>query len=156
MPRPYHIASTSSAETVALDLLELQPADDIPNKLLGADVSQSTEVADAAEEMLQLAIRRGNTTSGSGGVTSSANPTDANDAAYAGTTPETLNDTKATTSGGTIKGPWNFNVRVGWSMLYPELLAPKVDQGDSRMCVELVAAPADSVTWGCTFDIAEY
>lgn len=155
MSRDYEIASTSTAETTALDLLELQPADDIPNKIDGCEITQSTELGDAQEEMLQLAIRRGNTTSGSGGVTTSTNPVDANDAAYAGTAVETLNTTKATTSGGTVKGPWNFNVRVGFMYMWPDNKAHRVDQGDARSCVELVAAPADSITLGVAFSIRE-
>jgi hypothetical protein len=154
MPRLYTINSTPSAETAALDFLELQPGDDLPNKLLGCELAQSTEEGDAQSEMLAIAIRRGNTTSGSGGVTTAANPVDANDAAYGGTTPETLNDTKATTAGGTIYTS-AMNVQSGYFKMYPELTAPKVDQGDSRMCVELVDTPADSTTWSCGFDIME-
>lgn len=147
MPRTYTIASTSSAETVALDLIELQPGDDLPNWMSGVEVTQSTEVGDAMEEMLLLAIRRANSTSGSGGVTTTANPVDSNDVAYGGTTVETLNDTKATTAGSTIKGPWSFNVRMGYFYMWPEEMQERVDQGDARMCLELVGAPADSVTW---------
>lgn len=153
--RNYTIASTSSAETVALDLLELQPGDDLPNFIDGAEITQSTETGDSGEEMLQLALRRGNTVSGSGGVTTTANPVDSNDSAYGGTTPETLNDTKANTSGGTVKGPWSFNVRVGYFPLYPGNKAHRVDQGDARTAFELVNAPADSVTWQVGFDISE-
>lgn len=153
--RYYDIGSTSTAQTAALDFLELQPADDIANKICGCEITQSTEIGDAMEEMLLLAIRRGNTTSGSGGVTTTANLVDANDAAYAGTAPETQNTTKATTSGGTTRGPWSFNVRVGFVYMWPLETAPRADQGDSRICVELVAAPADSVTWQPAFSIME-
>lgn len=156
MPRNYDVASTSSAETAALDFLELQPGDDLPNRIMGMKVTQSTEIGDAMEEMLLIAIRRGNTVSGSGGVTTTANPVDANDTAYGGTTPETLNDTKANTSGSTVVGPYSFNVRVGFLEMYPEEMGNKVDQGDARSCVELVAAPADSVTWQVAFAIKEY
>jgi hypothetical protein len=155
MSRYYDIGSTSTAQTVALDFIELQPGDDMPNKIVGCEITQSTEIGDAMEEMLLLAIRRGNTSSGSGGATTTANPVDANDAAYAGTAPETQNTTKATTAGGTIRGPWSFNVRVGFMYMWPLDIAPKADQGDARICVELVAAPADSVTWQPAFSIME-
>lgn len=156
MARDYDIAGTSSAETAALDFLELQPGDDLPNKIDGMAIGQITELADAAEEQLAMAIRRGNSTSGSGGVTTTANPKDANDSAYGGTTPETLNDTKATTSGSTVRGPWSFNVRIGYFELLPDTKAHKVDQGDARSAVELVGAPADSITWEVGFDIREF
>jgi hypothetical protein len=110
------------------------------------ELSQSTEVKDAEEEMLQLAWRVGNTTSGSGGTTGIvANPILPGDAA-SGLTIEIFNTTKATIGTVTTLN-WDWNVRMPFEKIFtPEtelFLAPS-----QRACLELVAPPADILTMG--------
>src|SRR5687767_3713827 len=85
------------------DLLEVLPGDDKPIRIRGILLSQISEVADAAEEGLQVSIQRfaATVTSGSGGTADAAAnrvPVDSADSA-AGCTVEFNNTTVATTSG---------------------------------------------------------
>lgn len=155
MPTDCLVAASGVAITVAQDLFELVPADDKPIKATGFELGQSTEVGDAAEENVRLAVRRGNTTSGSGGSTPTVNAADPHGASPA-VTAEANNTTKATTAGATILSTgWNERVTpmVWW---YPDQFAPGADQGNSRLCIELVAAPADSVTVEQTAYVKEF
>ena len=69
MGRLYCVNLTATAFTVAADLVELTIADDKPVIVHGFRVWQTTELGDAAEEIIPIGIVRGNTTSGSGGNT---------------------------------------------------------------------------------------
>lgn len=147
MGRIYSLPLVRTAVTVAVDLAEILTAATHICVIHEIEVSQSTEVKDAEEEMLQLAWKSGQTTGGSGGNTGvTPIPRLIGDAAH-GMTVETFNTTKA--SAGTIvtHGVWDWNVRVPFIKLFtPEtrLIIPP----STRATLELVAAPADSVTIG--------
>jgi hypothetical protein len=143
--RDYSASVQAVAMTVAQDLWEIVPADDKPLKIIGHVLANSTDFGDAQEEGFRLAIRRGDTVSGSGGSAPTVRAMDPHDAA-AGFTVEANNTTKANTSGVVIDASgWNIRI-TPQNFWWPDNFAPGADQGNSRMCLELVAAPTDSVT----------
>ena len=111
------------------------------------ELTQSTDVKDAEEEMLQLAWKSGQTTGGSGGNTGvTPIPLLLGDAAH-GMTIETFNTTKATAGTIVTHKVWDWNVRIPFLYVFtPEtrLFLPPSTRGT----FELVAAPGDSITIG--------
>lgn len=146
MGRRYWVDIAPSAVTVAADIVELTAADDKPIKILDQDILQTTELGDAAEEIIGLVWVRGNATSGSGGTSGvTPRPCDPNDAA-AGFTAETLNTTAASTGTPVNVGRSGWNVRqTGPRTQIPEG-RPCTDQAAGLLVLRMAAAPADSVT----------
>ncbi len=147
MGRMYNLPLARTAVTVAVDLAEILTAATHICVIHAIEITQSTDVADAAQEMLQLSWKSGQTTSGSGGNASvTPIPILIGDAAH-GMTVETFNTTKA--SAGTIvtHKVWDWNIRVPFLYVFaPEqrLVIPP----STRATLELVSALADSVTIG--------
>lgn len=143
----YTAVIPATAVTAAVDLIEVIGHATKPFILLELHLYQLTELGDTAEEQLNIAIKSGQTTSGSGGnAAANANATDSGGGA-SGFTFETLNTTKA--SAGTIV----THTTHGWNVRGPlDLIFTEVSQlimaATRRMTVELVSAPADSVTIG--------
>lgn len=136
------------AVTAAQDLLSLLTTAACPIKLHYFSCGQSTDVGDAAEEILRIRLRRGMTTVGSGGSTPAEVPllrggrTALADARANDTTPA---------SNGTIEEVWEecWNIRSPFIwMPTPEM---RVDCGVSmRIAFNLPAAPIDSLTMSGT------
>lgn len=151
--RMYTVSFSAVAATAAQDLFEIVAASGKPCIVHACYLSQHTEFGDAQDELLQVAIKSGQTTSGSGGSTPTPVPTNTTDAA-AGFTAEANNTTKA--SAGTIVTHHvdSFNVRAGWPFVVtPEMRI--VVAGGRRLTVELVSTPADSITLNGTLYIEE-
>lgn len=147
MGRMYNLPLARTAVTAAVDLAEIVTAATHICIIHGIDLSQSTEIQDAAEEMIQLAWKSGQTTSGSGGNTGvTPVPILLGDAAH-GMTVETFNTTKATAGTIVTHKVWDWNLRVPFEKIFtPEqrLIIPP----STRATLELVTAPTDSVTFG--------
>jgi len=144
MGRMYTAVFNNVAVTAIQDLFELvAPADSVV-LLHDIHLSQNTDVGDAAEEVLRIELTSGHTTSGSGGAAVTPVPVSLGDAAFGGTC-EANNTTQA--SAGTIvtKYVWNWNIRVGFDKIFTPETRPVISPS-TRMCLELPAAPADSVT----------
>lgn len=141
--------------TTIADLFEIVPADDKPCKLAGLFLGQSSDVGDAAEEILRVKIIRGHTTSGSVGTAApTPRPVNPNDAA-AGFTAEVANTTIAL--GGT---PVNlhsdaFNIRTGLQLWWPPECRPGVNQGNTSLVVRLMDIPLDALLMSGTIYIEE-
>lgn len=131
--------------TASQDFFEIGPAANRPVYLHEMGLFQSSDVGDAAEELLRVKVIRGHTTSGAGGTTSTPAPMDANDAASGVTSVEVNNTTVA--SAGTAVDLWagTFNVRVGLEKIWTPETRPRV-QNALLLVVRLMAAPADSLT----------
>ena len=100
MGRMYSVEFSKIAVTADQDFFELTPADDKPIAIHAIYLSQSSDLADAAEEILNIKVIRGLGTSGSAGGTSTPavlNPIDT----AAGFTCE-INNTTIATSGTAI------------------------------------------------------
>jgi hypothetical protein len=146
MGRIYTAPFDGQAETVQVDLIEITAgaSDSIVIHEIG--ISQLLEVQDAAEEMLLLQWKSGQTTTGSGGNTTTIVPLHLGDPASGAVVKDT-NTTKA--SAGTIVKhySWYWNVRIPFQMIWtpetrPFLIASR------RATLELATTPADSITFG--------
>lgn len=144
MARIYSCSFEAVAVTAVQDIFELVAPTNATVRIHSLELFQTTDLSDAQEEVLRLRIRQGQTVSGSAGSAGTAVPLDVDDAA-AGSTVETNNTTQANT--GTIVTNWvgGWNIRVPLDKVWTPETRPTV-KGGRRMTVELVAAPADSVT----------
>jgi hypothetical protein len=151
--RSYTVTFSAVAVSAAQDLFEVTPADDKPVEIVGIELGQSSDAGDAADELLQVSIIRGHTTSGSGGSAPTPGPMEPGDAA-AGFTAEVNNTTVA--SAGTTVTLHNFcwNVRAGYINWFPEVVRFKAGQGNTTIVVRQTA-PADSITMSGTLYVRE-
>ena len=155
MARDYTASVQAVAASAAQDVYELNPADDKPVKITGFELGQSTDFGDANDEGVRIAVRRNNSTSGSGGSTPSPIPGDPHDGA-AGFTVEANNTTKASTGSPLVVAATTWSIRASTAWWFPDNSAPGADQGSPRICVELVAAPADSITIDSSVYVREF
>lgn len=126
-----------------VDLLEVNVASTKPVLVLGYDIQQTSDVGDAAEEILALLLKTGATTSGSGGSASTPVNLDRSGAA-ASLTAEQANTTKA--SAGTIVTV----LTLGWNIRQPDRVIFTQEQqillpASARLTFEIPAA-TDSLT----------
>ena len=147
-----HLAPT--AITVAADLVEITPADDRPVVVHGFRVYQTTDVGDAAEEIIGLAWVRGNATSGSGGSAATPAPKDHRDAAAA-CAAEVGNTTAASTGTPITTYSTGWNVRAPLEVVFTPEQRIRADQANTTLVLRMLAAPADSLTIGCSVDFEE-
>lgn len=138
------------ATTVAVDLFEILMNDNgIDTVIGGLWISQSSDVGDAAEEIIRWRFVVGNTSSGSGGAAPDEWETGYRSGGTNIAAIESFNTTAA--SGGTpVNGPANgFNIRAGEQIWFPPGYEPWIQDPDGSGIVNvirLMAAPADSLT----------
>lgn len=155
MGRAYTIHLAPTAITVAADLVEITPANNIPVLIHGFRVYQTTDTGDAAEEIIGLAWVRGNTTTGSGGNTSvTSGPKDHRNAA-ASATVETANTTAASAGTAVTVYSTGWNVRAPLEVVFTPEQRIRADQGNTLLVLRMLAAPTDSLTIGCSVDYEE-
>jgi hypothetical protein len=152
--RAYSVEFENVSVTAAQDFFEVTPADDKPVRVAGLFLSQSSDVGDAAEEMLRIRIIRGHTTGGSGGAAPTARPMDRS-ATAAGFAAETNNTTIASAGTGVNLYSDAFNIRSGLQLWFPPECMPEVSQGDVTIVVRLMAAPADALSMSGTLFLLE-
>lgn len=150
----YTVVFGGVAATAQQDLFEITPADDRPIEILGLHLSQTTELGDAAEEQLRIAVIRGHTTSGSGGSAPTPQLTDPRDSA-AGFTAEVNNTTIASAGTSVTLHEDSWNVRVPYAHYWPPECAIGADQGNTTIVVRLLTTPADSITINGTLYVRE-
>lgn len=153
---PFTAAVTNAGGNA--DLWEVTPADDLPCKIRGIRLGQTSEVGDTAEEGLRISIIRmtATVTSGSGG-TAGAPENVAKSGQTPGFSSETNNTTVATTSGDTeIVEDLSWNVRNSpYEIWYPDdRFAPKGIQGQALL-VRMQSTPADDFTFAGTLWVEE-
>ena len=140
------------AVTAVQDLFDLLTAADSITVIHAVELSQSTEVGDAQEEMLNLIFERGATTA-SNGTAVVPNALESGSSAYGGTT--RVNGATRSTAGTiqTLRVD-NWNVRMPYLWLpTPEMrpiLGPNV-----RFVVDLNSTPADAITMSGTLTFEE-
>lgn len=144
MGRIYTAVFNNVAVTAVQDLFEIVAPNDSIVVVHDLHISQNSDLGDAAEEILRIELTSGHTTSGSGGSAPTAIPAQLQDSSFGGTV-EVNNTTQA--SAGTIVTHyvWNWNIRVGFDKIWTPETRPVIAPS-RRMCVELPAAPADSLT----------
>lgn len=152
--RIYSVEFEGVAVTTAVDPFELTPADDKPVNIIGLFHSQSSDLGDAAAEIIRYRIIRGHTTSGSGGAAPTPRPLDRSGPA-AGFAAETNNTTAA--SVGTVHNLHSdaWHIAVGEKLWIPAGCDWEASQADTTLLQRLMAAPADSLTMSGTLYVAE-
>lgn len=156
MSRIYTVSFTQ--QTVAnasgdYDLFEITPADDIPLEVIGLVLAVTSELGDAAEEILPIQIIRGHATSGNG-TSATPRPIDPKGQA-ASFTAETVGATIASTGTGVTVFADAFNVRSGYQMWFPDGCGPRVTQAETTLVVRSSATVADDVTMSGTLFVRE-
>lgn len=154
MGRMYSAEFSKVAVTLDQDWFEITPADDKPVAIHAIFITQSSDVGDAAEEILDFKIMRGHTSSGSSGSSSTPAPLNPIDAA-AGATVEVNNTTLATT--GTIVDLHSdsFNIRSGLQLIFPPDQRPVTTQANTTVVVRLLLDTADELTMSGTIYFEE-
>jgi hypothetical protein len=152
--RLYAVSFTAVAVTAAQDLFEIAPADDKPVYLHALYLAQTTELGDAAEEVLRVSVIRGHATSGSAGSTATARPMQPSDTAFGGVA-EVNNTTIASTGTAVELHVDGWNVRVPYQLVWTPETRPFCTQAQTTIVVRLMAAPADSVTVSGTLLVEE-
>lgn len=151
--RTYAVTFSAVSVSAAQDLFEISPASNKPIEIVGIELGQSSDAADAQDELLQISIIRGHSSSGSGGSSPTPAPMSPN-AAAAGFTAET-NNTTAASAGTTATlhtGCWN--VRAGYINWFPEDARPAATAGNLSLVVRQTA-PADAITMSGTLYVRE-
>ena len=154
MGRMYSAEFSKVAVTLDQDWFEITPADDKPVAIHAIFITQSSDVGDAAEEILNFKIMRGHTSSGSVGSSSTPAPLNPIDAA-AGAAVEVNNTTIATT--GTIVDLHSdsFNIRSGLQLIFPPDQRPVTTQANTTIVVRLLEDTADALTMSGTIYFEE-
>ncbi len=139
MGRFYSINLPTTSITAAADLFEITVATDKPIRVWGWNVSQDTDVGDAAEEVLQITLKRG-VTPGSGGSAQTLVAMTENDTAAGASA---TNRTTAHT-GGSILWQRGWNIRQDQEHWFIPEAAPVIG-ADADPVVLHMTAPADSI-----------
>ena len=155
MGRVYAVVFNGGSLLVAdgdIDWFEITPADEKPVRILGLFMAQTSEVADAEEEILIWQILRGHTTSGSGGVTPTKDPLKPLDIA-AGFTAESLNDVIASTVTPQECGIGGWNVRVPLEVFWTPETAAEATQANTTIVVRQLTTVGSNITGvaGCLY-----
>lgn len=140
----YAVTFSGVAVTAQQDFFEYTAPSDGTVIIHSVELTQGTDVGDAASEGLSILHKRGQTTSGSGGTAPTPVPLEAISAASGGTA-EVNNTTKA--SVGTIVTLHASN----WIIQQPYLWLPTPEMRHVvgpgvRYTVELATTPTDSIT----------
>lgn len=146
----YSAVWDNKAITAAVDLFEVTTVGVRPILIHQLDVYQTTDLADAAEEVLKIGIYRGST-AGSGG-------TAVTEVKYNDGSDQPTNDTAVveyatggtSSTGGTLIHVLGWNVRIPTQYIWTPETRIRVDSNDDPISFRLVAAPADSITCGAT------
>lgn len=139
----YTASQDAQAITTAVDILHGTMADDVPIELWGLDMGNTTDLGDAAEEVLRIGIYSG--VSGGGGGTALTEVA----LHRLGPTASTAWVGQGTAStGGTLRKTIYWNVRQAgpaWVAIH-ELATVRSNAANDPIAIRLLAAPADSIT----------
>lgn len=157
MGRLYTAQFNAVAVTAAQDLFEIAAPADAIVVVHEWNIFQTTDVGDAAEEILRLECVRGigTVTSGSGGTTVTPQPISDGDAAFGGTV-EANNTTRMVVGTGTLETlpQHGWNIRTEYIKIYTPETRPVISPSN-RWTLSLPAAPADSITVSGTVTFEE-
>ena len=153
MGRIYTVPIAPAAQTAAQDFWAIVSGTNRGTRLAGIHLFQTTDVGDAAEEILRIRVRSGQTTVGSGGTAPTPVTADSDDVAAAFTA--RINDTTQASAGTILTHAelgWNIRIDREWWLPPGYTFTFK---GARRWTVEFPAAPADSITVGGTLWVEE-
>lgn len=157
MGRIYTAQVNAVAVTAAQDIFEIAAPADAVVIVHDWTIFQTSDVGDAAEEILRIETVRGvgSVTSGSGGSTPTAQPVQDGDTAFGGTV-EANNTTRMVVGTGALETleQRGWNVRVPIERIYTPETRPVISPSN-RWTLSLPAAPADSLTLSALVTIEE-
>lgn len=145
MPNYFSVAFENEALTAAngdYDFFEFDAAADYPIELVACAITQITQEGDTNEDMLRVAVVRGNTTTGNGTATT---PQPVGGIGTPQFSAKRISSTPATAGTAVTMAAESVNNRVGWSFgPVPEGMGI-FTRGTALLCVRLMAAlEADS------------
>ena len=152
MGRLYTAQFSAVAVSAAQDLFEIVAPSDAIVKIHNIRLGQTSDVGDAAEEILLIKLNSGATTSGSGGGSYTPVPIELGDAAFGGTC-EINNTTQAAAGTIVTHHAWPWNVRGPFEIIFEPETRPVLSP--SRRCVLTIPAPADALTMMGTITFEE-
>jgi hypothetical protein len=152
MGRLYTAQFSAVAVSAAQDLFEIVAPSDAIVKIHNIRLGQTSDVGDAAEEILLIKLNSGATTSGSGGGSYTPVPIELGDAAFGGTC-EINNTTQAADGTIVTHHAWPWNVRGPFEIIFEPETRPVLSP--SRRCVLTIPAPADALTMMGTITFEE-
>lgn len=155
MGRMYAVTFENVAVTAAQDFFEISPADDKPVLIHAVHLAQYSDTGDAAEEILRVTIKRGHTSSGSGGSAFTPLPLQSSAGVAAGAAAEINNTTIASAGTAVALHADTFNIRTGWVFIPTPECRPGASQANTTIVVRLEAAPADSLSMSGTLIFEE-
>ena len=155
MPNMYTASFSAQAVTAAVDFFELIVPSTKVAVVHEVVIGQSSDVGDAAEEILSLLFKRGvSSTTGTGGTQAATPVKLETGGASAGCTFDYLNTTKMTSGTITTLRADTWNVRGPYQWIPTPETRPVLSPSE-RFTVELVSAPADSLTVSATLVFEE-
>ena len=143
----YTVTDDAVAVTGAVDIVEVTVGTDKPCILRLLEILQTTDLGDAAEEVIKIAVLRG-VTAGSGGTAATENGLNSADAPTAAAAATTFRTTAST--GGTRIWLFGWNIRIPQPWCPPPDLIAKVAADEDPYSFRLVSAPTDSLTCSMT------
>jgi hypothetical protein len=143
----YSAVANAEAVTGATDLFECTPAVDRPAIIYGMHLCQTTDLQDAAEEVLRIGIY----TDVSAGATGTAitETSYSNESALAANTMAVVANRGTPSTGGTLIGVIGWNIRIPFEWFPIPELRPKFSNIAAEGPVSsfrLLTAPTDSIT----------
>lgn len=138
----YTASQDAQAITTAVDLFHITAATDKPVVLHWLDLGQTTDLGDAAEEVLRIGVYRGVTGGGGGTGLTEVGVND-----LAPTAGAAVVGQGTASTGGTLIWLIFWNIRQAGPVWVPTPeLRPRISAANDPIAFRLMAAPADSVT----------
>jgi len=146
MPTMYSASQSAQAVTTAVDLFHITAGADRPVTLHWLEIFQTTDVGDAAEEIIGIGLYRGVTGGGAGAALTEVGIDSNAQAAAAAVVGQGTAST-----GGTLVWLIGWNIRQAGPVWIPTPeLRPTISADDDPVAFRLMAAPADSITLSAT------
>lgn len=145
---PYSAPLTPAAITTTADLFHITVAAESPVTLMAMTLYQTSDVSDAQEEVLSIALARTTTGGGTGGT--ALTEVHYGDAGGSTVSAAVLGLNTTVTTGGTVIEHIGWNVRVPLLWVPIPELRPSFDSTQDPVAFRLLAAPGDSITIGGT------
>lgn len=142
----YTASQSAQAITTAVDLFHVTVAAEKPIVLHWLEIFQTTDLGDAAEEVIGIGIYRGVTGGGAGTALTEVGLNDSHPTASAAVVGQGTAST-----GGTLVWLIGWNIRQAGPIWVPTPeLRPEIDAANDPIAFRLMAAPADSITVSAT------
>jgi len=142
----YTASQDAQAVSTAVDLFFMTVGAEVPIKILWLELGQTTDLGDAAEEVLRIGVYRGVTGGGSGAALTEVG---VHDRAPTAATAVVGQGTAST--GGNLIHTIEWNIRQAGPIWVPTPdLQPRISAANDPIAFRLLAAPTDSITLGGT------